>query len=293
MLLKGNEFNAIAQKAKKEGWGIGAFFMYDYECCEAIISAAEEMNTPIMALIADFHDPEIQEGNPLSLKDTENFLSVCRNRIERATVPIAYHLDHCTTLGGCARAIQHGATSVMIDASMKSLEENIAITQRVKEICRATNVMLEAEIGHVTGHANSTGAVYTDVESAKKFYDETGVELLAVSIGTVHGVYKSEPVLNYDRIAELNEAIPASLVMHGGSGLTPEQFANCVERGIVKINVATYMQLAGGQAIYDAVQKAQAGKVTHYELAAAGRKAMVNWTKEHIGYFKTKTVDQL
>lgn len=288
MLLKGKEFNEIAQRAKREGWGIGAFFMYDYNCCEAIISAAEELGTPIMALIADFHDPNLAEGNFMSERDTENFLSACRNRIERATVPIAYHLDHCTTFGGCARAIAHGATSVMIDASMKSFEENIAATQKVKELCDASGVCLEAEIGHVTGHANSAGAVYTEVRSAKEFYDRTKVELLAVSIGTVHGVYKSEPVLNYDRIAELNAAIPAALVMHGGSGLTPEQFEKCVSRGIVKINVATYMQLCGGEAIRQAVLKAQAGKVTHHELVEAGHRAMVDWTKKHIGYFQTK-----
>ena len=290
MLLKGEQLIELTQKAKAEGWAIGAFNINDIDTTEIILDAAEATNTPVILQTWDYYDPDSPEGSRMTAKQSEDFMRYVRDRAEHATVPVALHLDHCPTYEGCARAIQYGACSVMIDASMKPFDENVALTNKVKEMCHATGICLEAEIGHVTGHANSTGAVYTDVDTAKKFYDATGVNMLAVSIGTVHGVYASDPVLNYERIKELNAAIPAALVMHGSSGLSPEQFHDAVAAGIVKINFATYLQLTAAAAVKDYILANKDGKLFNGTLVQVAHDAGVEYIKAHIGYFMTKPI---
>ena len=289
MLLNGKQLIELTQKAKAEGWAIGAFNINDIDTVEIILDAAEATKTPVIMQTWDYYNPDSPEAGRMTLKQSERFMRYVRERSEHASIPVALHLDHCPTFDGCVRAIQYGACSVMIDASMKPFEENVALTQKVKEICHATGTCLEAEIGHVTGHANSTGAVYTDVETAKKFYDETKVDMLAVSIGTVHGVYTSDPVLNYERIKELNEAIPAALVMHGSSGLSPEQFHDAVANGIVKINFATYLQLEAANAVKGFLAE-NPDKPRLGALVSAAHDAGVEYIKKHIGYFMTKSI---
>ena len=288
MLINGSQLKKITQQAKAEGWGIGAFNIGDYDTAEIILDAAEETNTPVILQMMDWNGPQIF-GSKTTQKVLEYYRYV-RDRAEMTPVPVAIHLDHCPTFGGCLRAIQYGACSVMLDASMKPFEENIALTNKVKEVCAETDVALEAEIGHVSGHANSTGAVYTDVDTAVKFYEATGVDMLAVSIGTVHGVYASDPVLNYERIKELNEAIPAALVMHGSSGLTPDQYMDSVKNGIVKINFATYLQLTAGKAVQDYINEHPEEKIRNLTLTHVAHDAGVEYIKKHIGYFGTKPV---
>ena len=289
MLLNGKQLIDLTQKAKAEGWAIGAFNINNIDTVEILLDAAEQTNTPIIMQTWDYYNPDSPEASRMSLKESERFMRYVRERAERASIPVALHLDHCPTFDGCVRAIQYGACSVMIDASMKPFEENVAVTQKVKEVCHATGTCLEAEIGHVTGHANSTGAVYTEVDTAIKFYDETKVDMLAVSIGTVHGVYASDPVLNYERIKELNEAIPAALVMHGSSGLTPDQYMDSVKNGIVKINFSTYLQLTAANGVKDFIA-ANPENVRLTKVIAAAHDAGVEYIKKHIGYFGTKPV---
>ncbi len=288
MLVNGND---ILLKAREEHYGVGAFNVNDYGAVEAILGAAEETMTPVIIQIGDWTDPNAAESKAKNPWDAQIFMDFVRNRAEVSPVPVCIHLDHCRTFEGCIRSVKLGATSVMIDASMCSFEENIALTKKVIEAVRGANVTVEAEIGHVDGHAgDTTGKLYTTVEEAKRFYEETGVDSLAVAIGTVHGIYAEEPVLQYDRISELREAIPAPLVMHGASGLEPEQYKECVKRGITKINFATYMQLAGAHAIEKLVKEAgdQGGRFQSYY--AAGVAGMREIVKQHIGYFQTKRI---
>ena len=288
MLVNGND---ILLKAREEHYGVGAFNVNDYGAVEAILGAAEETMTPVIIQIGDWTDPNAAESKAKNPWDAQIFMDFVRNRAEVSPVPVCIHLDHCRTFEGCIRSVKLGATSVMIDASMCSFEENIALTKKVIEAVRGANVTVEAEIGHVDGHAgDTTGKLYTTVEEAKRFYEETGVDSLAVAIGTVHGIYAEEPVLQYDRISELREAIPAPLVMHGASGLEPEQYKECVKRGITKINFATYMQLAGAHAIEKIVKEAgeQGGRFQSYY--AAGVAGMREIVKQHIGYFQTKRI---
>lgn len=290
MLVNGSY---ILDKAREGHFGVGAFNVNDFCATEAIITAAEETNTPVIVQIGDWTDPNAAESKHKSDWDAKNFMHYVVYRADIAKVPVCIHLDHCRTYEGCIRSIKLGATSVMLDASMCSFEENIALTNKVIEAAHGCGVSVEAEIGHVAGHVgDTTGDLYTTVDEAKRFYAATGVDSLAVAIGTIHGIYEHEPVLQYDRISELRDAIPAPLVMHGASGLVPEQYAECVKRGITKINFATYMQLAGADAIeaMDAAGKAKGERVRAQSYIAAATAGMHDIVKEHIGYFKTQPI---
>lgn len=281
----------ILTKAKEGHYGIGAFNALDIATVDAIITSAEETNTPIIVQFGDSLDPNAAESRRMSYFEAKNFMHYLRYRAEISRVPVAIHLDHCRTYDGCIRAMQFGATSVMIDGSMLPFEENIALTKKVLAEASSCNVSVEAEIGHVSGHDGDTsGGMYTTVEEAVSFYEQTGVDLLAVAIGTVHGVYREKPELKYDRIRELREAIPAPLVMHGASGLEPEQYEECVRCGITKINFATYMLLAGAEGMRKCLDEAGENKVPFQTVLKAGMEAEKEIIKRHIGYFKTESV---
>ena len=288
MLVNGND---ILLKAREGHYGVGAFNVFDFGCVDAVLGAAEATNTPVIAQILDWHPSGNFGSRPQ--EEVKMFMDMLIYRAKLSPVPVCIHLDHCQTYEGCIRAIKYGATSVMIDASMKSFEENIEITKKVIEAAHACGVTVEAEIGHVDGHdGDTTGKLYTTPEQAKEFYAATGVDSLAVAIGTVHGVYKEAPVLQYDLISELREAIPVPLVMHGASGLVEEQYKECVARGITKINFATYMLLRGGHEIEAlAAENAKAGKNGDFRAYYnAGTNGMIDIVKEHIGYFQTKSI---
>ncbi len=285
MRLCGSGLRELTQMAKKEGWAIGAFNAHDIDSACVILDAAEETHTPVMIQLCDYCDPNL--GFLYMSKDKlAAFYQYILYRADHNDIPVAIHLDHCQTIEGCARAIQFGATSVMLDASMKPFEENVALTNAVKKITDATNVLLEAEIGHVTGHIGSSGNIYTDTETAVAFEKATGVDLLAVSIGTVHGEYKEQPKLNYDRIREINAAVPAALCMHGSSGLGEEEFTKAIEAGIVKINFSTYLHKVLAQGMKEAIDQ---GKKAGYAINNYAHDLGVEYIKKHIGIFRTKS----
>lgn len=286
MIVNGRE---LLKKAREEHYAIGAFNVGDYVGVEIILKAAEDLGTPVMLQIGDYANPD-PESRRMSDWDAKNLMRFMRERAEASPVPVVIHLDHCSTYDGCVRAIQAGATSVMLDASMKSFEENVALTKKVVELGHACNVNVEAEIGHVGGHPNSIGIQYTSVEGAKAFYEETGVDLLAISIGTQHGIYADAPVLQYELISQIREAVPVPLVMHGSSGLNPEQFIKAVKSGISKVNFATYLQVTAGEAMREAVNKMPEGKARMSAVITAGINRGVEYIKEHIGYFGTKSI---
>ena len=282
-----NNGKEILANARAEGYAIGGFNVVDYASTEMVLQAAEQKNVPIMLMIGDFTNPNAQESRYMKPFDAKNLSRFIVDRSEASPVPVLIHLDHCPTYEGCMRAIQNGATSVMIDASMAPFEENVRLTKKVIDAAHACGVLVEAEIGHVSGHANSTGVQYTEVEDAKRFYEETGVDLLAVSIGTVHGVYASEPSLNYDRIAELKESIPVPLVMHGASGLRPDQFKDAVKAGIAKINFATYLMLEGARGMAEQIAK-DGDNARFANVLKAGTTRATEYVKMHLDLFGTK-----
>ena len=244
----------MLSKAQKGGYAVGAFNAENMEMVKAIIQAAEELNCPVILQHAQSHDDII---------DLEEIGLIMKYYAERAKVPVALHLDHGSSFERCVQALRLGFTSVMYDASAKSFEENAEETKEIVKIAHAVGASVEAELGHiftsevVHGEGGSADSkddyddlddIYTDPEVAKKFVELTGVDCLAVAFGTTHGVYLTEPKLDLPRVARIREAANVPLVMHGGSGVSDEDYAVAIENGICKVNYYTYMNVAGGKA---------------------------------------------
>ena len=244
MLVNSND---MLQKAWKEGYAIPSPDFVDSNSVRAYAWVAHEFHAPLILSFAEVH---------LEQLSIEEAALLGKFYAEKADAPVALHLDHGTKLETVEEAIRCGFTSVMIDASSKDLNENIRLTKEVCQLAHAHGVTVEAEIGHVgTEEDNNPHAVsesvYTEVDSAKKMVVETGVDSLAVSIGTVHGTYKGEPHINFDRLGELNAALQIPLVLHGGSGSGDENLSRCAQGGIAKVNLYTDFILAARDAVYE------------------------------------------
>ena len=214
-------------------FAVGAFNVSDMEMAMGAIKAAEELQTPLILQIAEGR----LKYSPLDLLGP-----VMLAAAKKCKMPAAVHLDHGGTLETIKLALSLGFTSVMFDGSKYPLEENIKRTREVVELAHAQGAAVEAEIGRVggaEGDYKSVDVLVTSVEEAKKFAEETGVDALAVAIGTAHGNYKEQPKLRIDRLKEIFDAVNTPLVLHGGTGLTVDDFKNCIANGIKKINIAT------------------------------------------------------
>ena len=247
---------------------VGAFDTFDTLTTEAIISAAEKENLPVIVMVCDFS---------FDTPGGEHFLKYTYERACNATVPVCLHLDHGPSFEACAKAIHYGCSSVMIDGSELPYEENIALTKKVVEMAHACGVSVEAEIGHVAGHEADAHeehladeSAYTILADAVDFADKTGVDALAVAIGTVHGVYKGEPKLDFNRLSEIRSNVSIPLVMHGGSGLREEHYVSAVKNGMNKINFYTGMSLAAAKVARDFLSADEFADVGDMFDAAAG-----------------------
>ena len=234
----------MLERAKSGGYALVAPDYYDNNSCRAFVQVAEELNKPlILSFAAEVHD---------SMLSLEEAALIGRYYAETAKVDIALHLDHGTKFDTIKKAIAYGFTSVMIDASSCDFEENVRRTKEVVEYAHARGVVVEAEIGHVgSGETYATDQddlIYTEVEAAKKFVELTGVDSLAISIGTAHGHYKGIPVINFERLHEIREALDIPLVLHGGSSSGDENLRRCATEGISKINVFTDFVVAAYEA---------------------------------------------
>ncbi len=213
------------------GFAIPAFNVYTAENALGVIAAAEELRAPvIMQMYSRLFDSGIAEF----------LLPSILSAIDKMTVPAAFHLDHGAGVPQVLRAMRYGATGVMIDASTLDLEGNIAVTKTVVDMAREVGVSVEGELGHIGSAANGDECGdYTEVADAVKYVDETGIDALAIMVGTAHGHYKKEPKLAIDRIAEIHAATKAHLVLHGGSGIPDDQMRAAVKAGIRKVNFGT------------------------------------------------------
>ncbi len=225
-------------EAQKGGYAVGAFNAENMEMIRAIIAAAEELKSPVMI-----------QTTPSTVRyaSLETFAAITKAEAEKASVPVCLHLDHGASFDMAVKAIQVGYSSVMIDGSKLDLEANIDLSKRVADVGKACGVPVEAELGKVGGKEDDTESkesVYTDPQEAKRFVEETGVDSLAIGIGTAHGVYKEKPVLNTKRITEVKEFVSIPLVLHGSSGLSDEDVKDCVARGMCKVNFATELRQA-------------------------------------------------
>lgn len=281
----------ILEDAKKRHYAVGAFNVPNLESIRAVISAAEELKIPVILQHAEVHENLIplEEIGPIMLQYAR-----------QAAIPVCVHLDHGASFDLCIRAIRLGFTSIMYDASSKSYEENFRETKEIVKIAHAAGVSVEAELGHIftsaVGGGEGRGAVgaedfaslddcYTDPLTAKEFARGTGVDALAISFGTTHGVYLTEPKLDLNRITQIRREIDIPLVMHGGSGVSDEDFKTAIHNGITKINYYTYSALAGGTAVRNFVNSAEDDEVFFHDMVLAGTDAIRNDVKAAMSVF--------
>lgn len=225
-------------KAQEGNYAVGAFNVENMEMVMAVIAAAEELNAPV-----------IMQTTPSTVKyaGLDYYLANVATAAKNAKVPVAMHLDHGSSFSLAMQALRQGYTSIMIDGSHSVFEENIAITKSVVDACKPSNIPVEAELGKVGGKEDDLDGGdggYTDPKEALEFVQKTGVNSLAVAIGTAHGVYKGEPKLDLDRLVEISKVVDVPLVLHGASGLSEEAVKESIKRGICKVNFATELRIA-------------------------------------------------
>ena len=236
-------------KADKEGYAVGAFNVENMEMVMAVIRACEELNAPA-----------ILQTTPSTVKyaGLDMYYANVAAAAKKASVPIALHLDHGNSFDLAMQALHTGYTSIMIDGSKLVLDENIALSKRVADVCRACGIPVEAELGKVGGKEDDMSCDdpgYTDPDDAVRFVKETGVTSLAVAIGTAHGIYKGEPKLDVERLSEIRKVVSIPLVLHGASGVPDEAVKDCIRRGISKVNFATELRIAFSNGIKEYLAK--------------------------------------
>ena len=275
----------ILSEAVAKKYAVGAFDAAEHGFVEAIIKAAEEKVVPVILMLT--------EGF-LGLVDLDNFMPYVLDRIRRSPVPVALHLDHGTSFEVCVKAIHYGFSSVMIDGSTLPYAENVALVKKVVEVAHLCGVSVEAELGHVGGGEGDlrTGSVvdkssFTRPEEAVRFVQETNVDALAVAIGTVHGVYQGAPELDFELLKELRSALDLPLVLHGGTGLTEQDYRKVVAHGINKINYFTGMSLAAVAAVKQAIEDRE-GYLHYHDLVIAGLAKAKELVKKQIEVFGTQ-----
>ncbi len=223
----------LLAKAEEGNYAVGSFTVPDMECLMGTLRAAEETETPIIIQIAEGR----LKHSPLHLLG-----SMMVRGAKESPVKVAVHFDHGLTEEKITEAMDLGFTSVMFDGSRYSFEENIAKTNEISRIARGRNVSLEAELGSIGGKEATDKAEevrYTGLEEAITFASSTDIDAFAIAIGNAHGHYKGKPQLNFERLQEIHEAVSIPLVLHGGSGISDEEFRRCIDNGIRKINIAT------------------------------------------------------
>ena len=236
--------------AQKGGYAIGAFNVENMEMVQAVVSAAEELKSPV-----------IIQTTPSTLKyaSPEMFYANVAAAAKAASVPVVMHLDHGSSFQLAMQAFRAGYTSIMIDGSHSSYEDNIAVTKAVVDACHPAGVPVEAELGKVGGKEDDLeggdGNPFTDPQQAKEFVERTGVNSLAVAIGTAHGLYKGTPKLEFDLLRAIREVVSIPLVLHGASGVPDDAVRQAIELGICKVNFATELRIAYSDGVKSYLQK--------------------------------------
>ena len=279
--------NQVMKIAEEREIAIGSFNTPNLESLEAIIRAAEELDLPVIIQFAQCHEPWI----PLSLIGP-----IMVEAAKKAAVPVCVHLDHGETLEYLQQALDIGFTGIMYDGSTLSYEENLANTKQAVAMAKKTGASVEAELGSMgrreSGAGDDTGAddetkIYTDPDQAAVFVKETGIDALACSFGTTHGIYLAEPKLDFDVVKNVRaktDQIP--VVMHGGSGVSREDYKKAIQAGTRKINYFTYMDKAGGNAAAAYVDSVKDGEPLFFSsIYMAARDAMKENVKEAMKMF--------
>lgn len=274
----------VLSESIEKKYAVGSFNAANYQGVEAILSASEEMNTPVILSIAEVH---------FRYLNLEYFIPYVKNRIAQCSVPVVLHLDHGLSFDTCIKAISMGFSSVMFDGSTLPIEKNIEITNELVQIAHMANISVEAEIGHVGGGEGNLEegsevdrSKFTKPEDAEIFVEKTGVDALAIAVGTVHGPYKGTPDIDNSLIKKIRNTISIPLVLHGGSGLSDDDFRNAVKSGINKVNFYTATSIAAVEKIKQIINGPK--KVSFPDLTKAATDVIKEIIKHQIEVFGTK-----
>ncbi len=263
-------FNNMLKEAYAAHRAIGSFNWYNYETLRGIIDAANEAGTPVIAAFG----AKYLDNMPL-----KTAVALTKSLAEQADVPVCLHLDHCSDKLTVMKAIDLGFGSVMYDGSRLSFDDNVINTKEICEIAHDSSVSVEAELGSLAAGENSHEGsaddkeAYTNANDAARFVRYTGVDALAVSIGTVHGMYKGTPNIRVDILKEINEAAGIPLVLHGGSGTPEDKLKECIANGISKINVNTEIS----EYVVSRTREFLDADTAHYSVLSLKQK---DWVKE-------------
>jgi fructose-bisphosphate aldolase class II len=269
----------LLDEAQKGAYAVGAFNVYNYETILGVVKAAQEEKVPVIVAFGERY---------LENMDFESVALVVEGLSREVSTPIALHLDHCKSFDHIVQAIRAGFTSVMFDGSSLPFTQNVAATRDVVRIAHAAGVSVEAELGAIAlgDRSNEEAAeqIYTDPAQAGELVEASGVDALAVSIGTVHGLYKGEPKIDVGTLKAIRRLVSVPLVLHGGSGTPEAVLRECIQNGICKINVNTEISTL----VVDRFRAMLAsGKDFHYSklsLEAVGLVTRV--ARKYIGIFK-------
>lgn len=283
--------NDIMKIAEEKKIAIGSFNTPGLEALQAVIEAAEELELPVIIQFAQCHEPWI----PLSIIGP-----IMVEAAKAAKVPVCVHLDHGETLEYLQQALDLGFTAIMYDGSVLSYEENLANTKKAVEMAAKTGASVEAELGSMgrreTGAGDDSGAndetkIYTDPDKAAEFVRDTGIDALACSFGTTHGIYLTEPKLDFDVVRNVRaKTCDIPVVMHGGSGVSKEDYKLAIEAGVRKINYFTYMDKSGGNAAADYLKTINENEPVFFSsISMAARDAMKENVKSAMKMFANST----
>lgn len=239
--------NDVLFPAREKKYGVGLFNALNSEMAKGVIRAAQKNESPVIIGTAEVLLP---------YGSLEEIAEMLLPMAKRATVPVVVHFDHGLTKEACLKALELGFTSIMYDCSTDSYEQNMEKVREMAKIAHSYGATIEAELGHVgEAEGNDPTAFYTDPAQAKEFVEYTGVDALAIAVGTAHGAYKLPPKLDFERIQTIASMIPTPLVLHGGSGLTDDDFQKAIQCGISKINIFTDINQAYAKAAESALKQ--------------------------------------
>lgn len=270
--------NDVLLPAKAEGYGVGFFNAVNVEMARAVIETAEELGAPVMIGTAEILLPAMELE-----RVAEYLIPMAR----KASVPVCVHYDHGLTFERCMEALKLGFTSIMYDCSTAPYEENVEKVARMVEICHAMGATVEGELGHVgdnagAGKLEKPSDYFTQPDAAENFVSRTGIDSLAVAAGNAHGDYAFPPKLDFERIETISERTGIPLVLHGGSGLSDEDFHKAVKLGVSKINIFTDIDKAGRAGVEKGLRE---GAKTMMQLIPYEIEAMKEVVSEKIRLF--------
>jgi len=270
------DLSQVLKPARQGRYAVGAFNIYNLETIDAVLAAADELRSPVILALGERY---------LKNFPIRAISAITTSLASDSRVPVALHLDHAQKIESIEQAIAAGFTSVMIDGSKLPLEENIAITKKAVALARPRKVTVEAELGRIVGTGVAASDLFTDPDEARQFMLETGVDALAVAVGTVHGLYKGAPTLDLGRLTRIAEKVSVPLVLHGGSGLPDHLIKSAIQVGVAKLNINTEVSIQGVNAVRDFLSEKGNENTRLEELMVEARGSMVQVVRKYIEFF--------